>query len=526
MSIRQYAEVLGDILRIHAVERSRKDAFVFGDQAITYGEFNEATNRVANSLIRSGILSQSRIALLAKDSHRVFEVVFGAAKVNAVTVPINWRLTETEILNIINDSEAEILFVGKEFLPIIEKLMLDLKKLRKIIVFEQGEYDFVNYDYWLETAEKTEPLVKNSPEFVVVQMYTSGTTGNAKGVQLTNSSFLALLRGMESKGDRWIGLDENDVNLLNIPTFHIGGLWWGIQSLTAGAKTVIIEAFNAPQVLDCIQRYRVTKLALVPAMIRILLSEPECNIADLSSLKHILYGGSPISLSLLRQAMRVFKCAFTQVYGMTETGNMAVCLRCEDHDPDGNERMKSVGKPLPGVDVRVVGEHGDELLPYEVGELWIRSPATMIGYWHRDEQTKNTLHKDGWVLSGDAGYKDADGYIYVCDRIKDMIICAGENIYPTEIENVICGHESVAEAAVVGIPDQKWGELINAIVVIKPGASLSAEEVIRYCRGRIPDFKVPHSVEFASMLPRNPSGKILKRELRAKFWLGQERMVN
>lgn len=516
---------LADLPRMQAARYGARTAFIAGERQITYAEFDASVNRVANGLIGEGVARGARVALLDKDSVQGFEVLFGSAKAGAVALGINWRLAAPEISYIINDAQAEILFVGREFFPKVEAMAQELKSVRKIIAISGQHTDWPGYEQWRDERAETDPLVQVDEQDVAVQMYTSGTTGNPKGVQLAHYSFFAVLAEMERRGINWIDWSEEDVNLLVIPSFHIGGLWWAVRGLAAGAKNVVMDAFTGWQTLAFIQRYRVTKTCLVPSMMQLMLVEPDCPKTDFSSLQYVVYGGSPIPLELLQQAMRTFNCWHAQIYGMTETGNAAVSLPPEDHDPLGNERMAAAGKPFPGVEVRVIDEGGNSVPPRTIGEICLKSPANMVGYWNQREATAKTLI-NGWIHTGDAGYLDQDGYVYICDRVKDMIIYAGENVYPAEVERAIYSHEAVAEVAVIGVPDQRWGESIKALVVLKPGASATAGQIIAHARRQIADFKAPKSVDFVDSLPHTASGKLRKGELRAPYWQGHERKVN
>jgi long-chain acyl-CoA synthetase len=264
----------------------------------------------------------------------------------------------------------------------------------------------------------------------------------------------------------------------------------------------------------------------VPAAIQIVLRDPRARQTDYSRMKHVGYGASPIPLDLLREAVEVFGCGFAQMYGMTETTGTIVALPPEDHDLNGNQRMRSAGKPLPGVEVAVLDEAGNKLPPGQVGEIATRSPWNMAGYWNLPEATAKTIDQDGWLRTGDAGYLDEDGYVYIHDRVKDMIITGAENVYPAEVESAIYGHPDVADVAVIGVPDEKWGEAVKAIVVPKPGKSPDPQDIIAFARTRVAGYKAPKSVDFIEALPRNASGKILRRELREPFWAGKERRVN
>jgi len=310
-----------------------------------------------------------------------------------------------------------------------------------------------------------------------------------------------------------------------MPVFHIGGSGWGVVGLYHGARGVIAREFDASRVLDFIEQSGITKLFMVPAAMQFVVRQPRAREVDFSRLKYMLYGASPIPAALLKECIEVFGCGFVQLYGMTETTGTIVALPAEDH-VEGLERMRSAGKALPGVELAILDAEGNRLPPGEVGEIATRSGSNMVGYWNLPDATAKTLDSDGWLRTGDAGYMDKDGYLYIHDRIKDMIISGGENIYPAEVESAICDHPDVAEVAVVGVPDEKWGEAVKAIVVMKPGKQASASDIINFTRERIAGFKTPKSVEFIAALPRNASGKILRRHLRDPYWEGRERQVN
>ena len=310
-----------------------------------------------------------------------------------------------------------------------------------------------------------------------------------------------------------------------MPIFHIGGSGWGVMGLFHGARGVIAREFDPTRILDFFEQSGITKLFMVPAAMQFVVRQPRARQVDFSRLKYMLYGASPIPAALLKECIDVFQCGFVQMYGMTETTGTIVALPPEDH-VEGSERMRSAGKALPGVELAILDADGSRLPPGEVGEIATRSGSNMAGYWNLPEATVRTIDKDGWLRTGDAGYMDKDGYLYIHDRIKDMIISGGENIYPAEVESAICDHPDVAEAAVIGIPDDQWGEAVKAIVVMKPGKRATAADLINFTRERIAGFKTPKTVDFLEALPRNPSGKILRRHLREPYWAGKDRQVN
>ena len=500
-------------------------AFIFESQELTFKQFDLHSNQIANGLLEETIKPQSRIAILGKDSDFSYEILFACAKAKAVLVPINWRLAAQEILYILNDGQVEMLFVSSDFFSTIEHIQRELSSIKKIITLNESHTEWQSFLAWREKQNNSSPSLVYSPNDVVVQMYTSGTTGNPKGVQLANYSFFRLMQGMKSQGDLWMSLNPEDTLLLGLPQFHIGGLWWAMQGFIAGAKNIIVDMFVAWKVLKLIEQHQITKVAMVPAMIQFVLSEPACKTTDFSSVKGLLYGGSPISPTLMRVALKTFDCNFFQAYGMTETGNIAVCLRPEDHSLGGNKRMKSAGKPLPGVEAHIVDRQNNILPANETGEICLKSPSTMLGYWSNESETNKVLI-DGWMRTGDVGYIDDEGYIFVCDRTKDMIIYAGENIFPAEVEAALSEHEAIAEVAVIGVPDNNWGEAVKAFVVLHPETVVKKRELINFSRQQIADFKAPKTIEFVDSLPRNPSGKVLKRVLREPYWEGKERQVS
>jgi long-chain acyl-CoA synthetase len=514
---------LPDLLRRQVQMRPDESALIDGEERVTWAELDAESNRIAQALRARGIGRDSRVGLLDQDSWRSFAVVFGVAKAAACTVGINWRLSAPEIAFQLDDAGVEILFTGPELFQRAREVQALSRSLRAVVALRGSDPAFTDLERWLGAASTAEPGLPVARDDLAVQMYTSGTTGKPKGVMLAHRSFFAVVAGMRTAGDPWIGFGPDDVNLLAIPSFHIGGLWWAMTGMNAGATSVVLPAFAGWKVLQAITRHRVTRACLVPAMLQVCRSEPDCARTDFASLRTIVYGGSPIPRANLEAAMRTFGCEFAQIYGLTETGNTAVCLRPADHRRA--ELLAAAGRPYPGVEIKVVDAAGAPLPVGAVGEICIRSPANMLGYWQQPAATAATL-RDGFVHTGDAGHQDADGYVHVSDRLKDMICSAGENLYPAEIESALCAHPAVLEAAVIGVPDDRWGELPKAIVVLRPGTSASAGEILAHVRAQLADFKVPRSVEFAAVLPRTPSGKIQKHVLREPYWAGRSRRVN
>jgi acyl-CoA synthetase (AMP-forming)/AMP-acid ligase II len=516
---------LGDLSRFNAAQHPQREALLFQGRSTSYRQFEMLTNRVANGLLREGLRPGARVAFMDKNSDLFFEIVFGCAKSGTVLVGVNWRLTPQEVTYILNDSRAEILFVGPDFWDVVEAIRGSVPSLKRIVAMGRGHPEWPNFEDWRESFADDVPQVPVTSDDVAIQMYTSGTTGHPKGVQLAHRNFFAFRRfklAADMAFDEWT---EHDVSLVAMPCFHIGGVGWGIIGLRAAARNIVIREFDPGVVLDMIQRHAIGKLFLVPTAMRMVLQQPKARTTSYASLKYILYAASPIPLDLLREAIDVFRCRFVQLYGMTETTGGATYLPPDDHDVNGNERMRSAGKPFPGVSLKVVDAEGKEVAVRALGEICIRSPANMVGYWNRPEDTAATLI-DGYVHSGDVGYLDEDGYVYLRDRAKDMIISGAENICPADIEEVLFDHPAVADVAVIGVPDTQWGEAVKAIVVTKNGQHVSADEIIGYARGRIASYKLPKSVDFVSALPRNAAGKILKGELRKPYWAGMDRNID
>jgi acyl-CoA synthetase (AMP-forming)/AMP-acid ligase II len=525
MSASEQPANLADMVRARARSRGSAVALEFEGQRTSFAEFDTLTNRAANGLKALGLKPGERIAYLGKNSDIYFELLLGAMKANAVMTPVNWRLAGPEIAFIIGDCKAPVLFVGPELIAQARTIKSQLPDLRTVITTEGGAPEWQDYAPWRDAQSDDDPKLPIGPRDIAIQLYTSGTTGRPKGAMLSHANFLNLMESGHDKKPDWNTWSEDDVSLVAMPIFHIGGSGWGVMGLYHGASGVIAREFDPTKVLDFLEQSGITKLFMVPAAMQFVVRQPRAREVDFSRLKYMLYGASPIPAALLKECIEVFGCGFVQVYGMTETTGAIVALAPEDHVA-GLERMRSAGKALPGVELAILDADGNRLPTGKVGEIATRSGSNMAGYWNLPEATARTLDSEGWLRTGDAGYIDGDGFLYIHDRIKDMIISGGENIYPAEVESAICDHPDVAEVAVVGVPDHKWGEAVKAIVVMKPGRKATPSDIIGFARERIAGFKTPKSVDFIDALPRNASGKILRRHLRDPYWVGRERQVN
>ncbi|MCX7282541.1 MAG: fatty acid--CoA ligase, partial [Novosphingobium sp.] len=458
-----------------------------------------------------------RLAWFGKNSTLYFTLFFAAARLGVVMVPIGWRLAPAEAAWIAQDASARAVFLGQGF-EALSDIFAALPEVGHCFT-QDAAWD------WIDGQARSH-FVPAGPDDAVLQLYTSGTTGNPKGAVLSNRNLFGLRKQSAGAQLPYTTMTDDEAILVAMPCAHIGGTGLGVMAIGAGLPGVILAEFEPRAVFDAVEQKGVTRFFIVPAALQLLLNHPDCAHVDFSRVKYIIYGASPIPLVLLRECIAMFKAEFIQAYGMTETTGTICMLPPEDHCVEGNQRMRSAGKPLPGVEVRILGDDGTPLGPNAIGEIQTRSSNNMLGYWNLPEATATTMTADGWIATGDAGYQDEDGYVYMHDRIKDMIISGGENVYPAQVESAIYGHPDVLEVAVIGVPDETWGEAVKAVCVARPGHRIAPESVIEWTRERLAGFKVPKSVDVVEALPRNPSGKILRRTLRAPYWEGFERQVN
>ncbi len=515
---------IADILRVHAAERADKTALLLGERSLTWAELYDRASRVATGLAEAGVGNQDRVAFLDKNGFEHFELFYGAALLNAVCVDVNWRLAPPEVEYIVNDADAKVFVVGQEFVPVLDAIADQLTSVTTILVVG-GHEKYQDFGDWIDQHEPDDPHTPSTSDDVAFQLYSSGTTGRPKGVMLSNTNFFGLLPVAK---DMW-EFTPDAVNLVAMPLFHIGGGGWATCGMYEGATSVIVRDLDPAALIRLIPEHGISHLFVVPAVLQFMLMVPGHEQGDFTSLKVIVYGASPISEDVLARSVEVFGCKFWQAYGLTETTGAIVNLPPEDHDVAGpnRHRLRSCGVAGPAVELRIVEPAtGRDLPPGEVGEIWTRTPQNMKGYWNQPEATAATIDGAGWLRTGDAGYLDADGYLYIHDRVKDMIVSGGENVYPAEVENVLMAHPAVADVAVIGVPDERWGETGKAIVVKAEGVDVTPEELIDFSRGRLAKFKCPTSVEFTDAIPRNPSGKVLKKDLRAPYWEGYERHVH
>lgn len=515
-------------------------AVVDGSCTVTFDELDRAANRVANGLRRRGLGSGDRVAFLGRNCVACVELMLGAARAGVVMTIVNWRLHPLELSFVIDDCTPAVIVTTAEFAATIGQLP-EAAGASVLVVDGGGDSD---WDHWRdsqsaepagseEPADPTESVQHALDDDVVLQLYTSGTTGKPKGAMLTRGSLAACIPDTVSAWQ----LDATSVMLSVLPMFHIAGAGTVVGSLWARSCLVIDNDPSADNMLRVIESKRVTNLVLASVMLQGLVESPAAAATDLSSIRTVSYGAAPITGQVLQAAIDALGCRIVQAYGLTETAGVLCVLDAEDHsfDPDGPpaavalaiSRLRSCGRPRPGVELRIVDiQNGAVLAVGETGEVQARTARLMKGYWNRPQATAEVLLADGWFRTGDIGDLDADGYLFLRDRLKDTIISGGENIYPAEIEDAIQWHPDVAAVAVIGVPDEKWGETPRAIVVRAVGSAVTADDLIDFARDRLARYKCPTSVEFVDALPRNATGKVLRRELREPYWAGRERRIN
>lgn len=507
-----------EFLNHWAKESPDQIALEMGDRTTTYGEADVLTRQLIALFRENGVGHGDRIAWLGKNSDRYFLLLYAAARMGAVIAPVGWRLAPPEMAYILADTGTKVLFVEEDFIETASEVTGSMENAPKVLEVESAFRMARDL-----TPAAYEPAGLDDP---ILQLYTSGTTGNPKGVGLSNRNMFSLRKPSMEAALPWQTYHDEDCILAAMPCAHIGGTGLSAIATSAGIRAQVLPEFTPDGVLRAIQN-GATHMFLVPAAIQFVIQHPLAKETDFSGLRYLMYGAAPMPLELLKQTVATMPGAgLLQVYGMTETCGTVTMLPPDDHSLEGNERMRSAGKAVPGVEIQIRGEDNKEVPRGEIGEICIMSPSNTQGYWKLPEATAKTIDADGWLHTGDAGIMDDDGYVYIQDRIKDMIISGGENVYPAEVENAIFGHPAVAEVAVIGIPSEQWGEEVKACCVPKPGMEIDAGEIIAYAREKIAAFKAPKSVDVIPEMPRNASGKILRRQLRAPYWEGQDRQVS
>jgi acyl-CoA synthetase (AMP-forming)/AMP-acid ligase II len=499
-----------------------RDCAIFGEQRVTYREFEKRINKLVNLLYGLGLEKGDRVSVLAENSMTALEAMIALEKSGMVWAPLNFRHHPTEHAYHLNNAGSRALILQQHFAEGVESVKDELETVEHLIVDGEGYSGMDGYDDLMAKASAKHTDIDIDEDDPVALMYTSGTTGKAKGVVHTHKSFgaLATFAAIE------LGIQDTDVVIYVAPINHGAGILLP-PHLMMGVPNILIAHLDVDYILDVIQKEGVTTMWLAPTIIYFLLAYPNRENFDLSSLRSLPYSSAPIAVEKLKEALDVFGSVFAQAYGLVECPVISMLSR-DDHVVGGSEeqtrRLGSAGREIIYTKVRVVDEDGNDLPPGEPGEIAVSSPLVMKEYWRDPEATAAAI-RDGWLYTGDVGYLDEGGYLFIADRLKDMIITGGYNVYPKEVENVIFMNDAVFETAVIGIPDETWGESVKAFVVLKPGMEATEEEIIGLCKDKLASYKKPKSVEFTDALPKNMAGKILKTELRAPYWEGKERQV-
>jgi len=512
-----------DRLAHWAAETPDAEAMTYGSRTWSWAEWNDRVRRAAGGLQALGIGRGDVVAFLDKNHPACVEISMAAGSLGAANAIINWRLAGEEVDYAVNDSGARILIVGSELMPLVEKIRDRLPAVEKVIEVTTDGAEGDEYEAWLAASSPVSRPDDVDPDDTCLVMYSSGTTGHPKGVMLTHTS---MVEHTVNAHDGW-EFEPGDKSMVAMPLFHVGGSSYVLFGIHDGIPSIMTREPDGASLAGAILG-GANRTFLVPAVLAQVLQAGPDAVKLFGALKTYTYGASPMPLPLLRAAMEAWpETDFIQVYGLTEVAGVATHLLPEAHrDAEHPERLVSAGLPLPGMELRIVDPGTLEDLPVgEHGEIWLRTRQLMKGFLGKPEETAKVITEDAWFRTGDLGKVDSEGYLFVEDRLKDMIISGGENIYSPEIERVLAEHPAVMEVAVIGVPDDRWGEVVKAVVSLKPDTSATEDELIAYCREHLAHFKCPRSVDVIEALPRNPTGKILKRELRAPYWQGHDRTI-
>jgi len=516
-----------DIIYRNALLYPEEEVFIYGKDRITFAQFNARVNSLIHALHSMGVKKGNGIGILSWNCLEYTDVYGAAMKGGFIISPLSPRLQASELEYLINYSEINTLFVGRELVEMVNQLRPRLSGVKNYISLEGPAPEMIFHRDLLLAHSKEEPDVEVKEEDPFLIFYTSGTTGTPRGALYTQGRNIENTRTKAIQ----IGAEPGDKHIMILPLFHVGGYSHFWAFFYVGGSNVIMpeRSFSPASTLQAIQDEKATDLHIVPTHLVTMLALPNISQYDLRNLKRIWYAASPMPTELLRRGMERFGPIFMQGYGQSESGPEITFFRKKSHQvldkPQEEQKvLASCGQPCVGVHVKIVDENNNDVKSYRVGEVVVQSKMVMVQYWRKPDETRDVM-VDGWLHTGDMGYYDEKGYIYLVDRKKDMIVTGGENVYPREVEEVLYRHPAVAEAAVIGIPDELWIERVHAVLVLKEGQQTTGDEIMEFCKQHLARYKAPKSVEFVVSLPKNPQGKILKRELREKYWTGLERKI-
>ena len=498
-----------------------REAIIFEGNRWSFSDLADRSNRLANALAGMGVGQGDKVGMLQVNCNECIEVYFATAKLGATYVPLNFRARAEELEFMINFSEASALFLGQRYVKMVNSMREQIPGMKNLVSVEGPAEGMLDYESVIAEADPEEVFTDIDDNDTSILMFTAGTTGQPKGVMLTHDNLATYVLNNVSPADP----DIEEKNILTVPLYHIAGMQAVLAAVYGGRTLVVQRQFEPSDWMTLVESESVTRAMMVPTMLKQLMEHEEFPERNLSSLQVITYGAAPMPVEVITKAIEVFPgTRFINAFGQTESASTITMLTPEDHVIEGSpgeraiklKRLGSIGRALGDTEVKIFDEDGSEQPVDEVGEIVARGPRVMKGYWKAEEATNSTI-RNGWLYTGDIGYMDEAGYIFLSGRAKDIIIRAGENISPEQVEATLHSHPAIDEAAVIGVPDPQWGETVRAIVALKAGAQASEADIIEHCRGQLASFKKPESVIFVDSLPRNPLGKVLKRVLREEY---------
>ena len=510
-----------EFLRLSSEIVPDRTAIIFEDKRIDFSTLQQRVNKLADSLSKLGVVPGDRVSTIQVNCNEHIEAYFAITSLDAIYVPVNFRVRSEELEVMLSDSKPKVIFAGSRYHELVKEATKNNNDAKLFVSMDDESQGWINYDDLIRDGESEDRFPEYDDDDTNIIMYTSGTTGSPKGVMLKHDSFSSYILANVMPADP----DEEEKNILTVPLHHIAGMQAVISAIYGGRTLVIQRQFEPYDWMRLVQDEQINRAMMVPTMLKAILDHKEFSNFDISSLGVITYGAAPMPASVIKDAIaKLPGTRFINAFGQTETASTITMLSPEDHEITGTpeeqelklKRLSSIGKPLDDVIVQIVDEEGKEVIQGDVGEIVAQGPRLMKGYWNKVDATNETI-RDGWLYTGDLGYMDSEGYIFLSGRAKDFIKRGGEMIAPDEVENVILTHSSIDDAAVIGVNDEYWGERVRAVVVLKSGMSVDQQEIIDYCHERLASYKKPESVIFAQEIPKNPMGKILKRELRDMY---------